>query len=246
MELPLRARLGTCISFNLRDLAPAEQSRLDVLLRYGDALGQGRRPDACDHCAAAEDDLALVEQGYGHLRSCGLDAVMRVERGVRWYGQGAVEAIADLLHDRMTEVLFAPDSEPAHLFAQQAPRSLTRVPLLDGGLLALERANRQLGLALADDEMDYLVRAFAALERDPTDVELMFAQANSEHCRHKIFNTQWQIDGDAQARSLFAMIKHTFEAVNGRGVLSAYADNAAVIERACGRTFLSRSPDAPL
>ena len=222
-----------------RDLVPAEKSRLDVLLRYGDALGRVDDPVLATTVPRPGTISPWSSKATDILRSCGLDGVMRVERGVCWYGQGTVEAIADLLHDRMTEVLFAPDSDPAHLFVQQAPRSLTRVPLLDGGLLALERANRQLGLALADDEMDYLLRAFAALERDPTDVELMmFAQANSEHCRHKVFNAQWQIDGNAQARSLFAMIKHTFEAVNGRGVLSAYADNAAVIEGpVAGRFF---------
>ncbi|HAC26735.1 MAG TPA: hypothetical protein DCF82_02755, partial [Marinobacter hydrocarbonoclasticus] len=115
---------------------------------------------------------------------------------------------------------------------------LGRVPVLSGGRDALVEANGRLGLALADDEIDYLVKSFVGLERDPTDVELMmFAQANSEHCRHKIFNASWDIDGEGQEKSLFAMIRNTFE-MNSEGVLSAYKDNAAVIAGSeAGRFF---------
>ena len=110
------------------------------------------------------------------------------------------------------------------------PRPLMRVDVLDGGRAALEAANRELGLALSDDEIDYLCENFTALGRNPTDIELMmFAQANSEHCRHKIFNASWMIDGQSQEKSLFGMIRTSYEA-SPDGILSAYSDNAAVAE----------------
>src|SRR5690606_21125630 len=119
--------------------------------------------------------------------------------------------------------------DAAQLFVRQAPAPQTRVDVLGGGRAALEQANRDLGLALADDEIDYLLDSFLTLGRNPVDVELMmFAQANSEHCRHKIFNASWTIDGVDQSLSLFKMIKNTYEKA-GDNVLSAYADNAAVI-----------------
>ena len=109
--------------------------------------------------------------------------------------------------------------------------------MLSGGRPALVEANQRLGLALADDEIDYLVESFSNLDRDPTDVELMmFAQANSEHCRHKIFNASWDIDGEGQQKSLFAMIRNTHE-MNSEGVLSAYRDNASVIRGSVGGRF---------
>ncbi len=127
----------------------------------------------------------------------------------------------------MTETVLEHASEAAALFAQQAPRPLQRE--LRGGRAALEQANRELGLALNADEIDYLLATFARLRRDPSDVELMmFAQANSEHCRHKIFNAAFVIDGVEQPKSLFAMIRNTHAQAPG-GVLSAYRDNAAVI-----------------
>src|SRR5690606_30870673 len=158
----------------------------------------------------------------------------RIERGIAYYVTGAVTetdkaTIAALLHDRMVETVFDNFEAVEQLFIKQAPAPQTSVDILSGGRDALAAANRDLGLALADDEIDYLVESFQALGRNPVDVELMmFAQANSEHCRHKIFNASWTIDGVEQSRSLFKMIKNTNE-VGGENVLSAYADNAAVI-----------------
>jgi len=161
---------------------------------------------------------------------CGLSSVARVERGVRWYLEGDDQAIRNAeilaaLFDRMTEAL-ADEAQLHAVFARHEPRRLSRVALKD-----LAGANTALGLALSDDEIDYLRRSFAALNRNPTDVELMmFAQANSELCRHKVFNAAWMIDGEEQDASLFQMIRNTHKHINGRGILSAYSDNAAVIE----------------
>ncbi len=169
--------------------------------------------------------------------NCGLGMVQRIERGVRFVVfadttlSGDQEAlIADLLHDRMTQAVFRDEHEIPTLFAVSEPAPMTTVPVLEGGREALAGANQSLGLALADDEIDYLVESYQKLERDPTDVELMmFAQANSEHCRHKIFNASWSIDGEEQDLSLFKMIRNT-HAMHSDGVLSAYKDNASVIE----------------
>jgi phosphoribosylformylglycinamidine synthase len=171
------------------------------------------------------------------LHNCGLDAVRRVERGIVWHiDRGGAplrpsqlgDAVA-LLHDRMTESVIGALDDAAALFQRREPERLASIPLLARGRDALENADRELGLALAPDELDYLVAQYNALGRDPTDVELMmFAQANSEHCRHKIFRADWTIDDEPQDRSLFAMIRTSYEAAPD-GVLSAYADNAAVI-----------------
>ncbi len=169
---------------------------------------------------------------------CGLQKVRRVERGIRWYLEDAPETIdLALVHDRMTEtVLFDEDFEG--VFAQLEPRAVESVALVTEGRSALERANVELGLALSIDEMEYLASAYSELGRDPTDVELMmFAQANSEHCRHKIFNASWEVDGQPQPKSLFAMIRNTHAQINGKGILSAYSDNAAVIEGSQEKRF---------
>ena len=116
-------------------------------------------------------------------------------------------------------------------FAQAAPKPVASVPLLREGMAALHEANARLGLALSEDEFEYLQDAYQTLRRDPTDVELMmFAQANSEHCRHKIFNADWIVDQQPQTKTLFGMIRNTHRQINGEGILSAYSDNAAVIE----------------
>ncbi|WP_226469162.1 phosphoribosylformylglycinamidine synthase [Luteimonas panaciterrae] len=175
------------------------------------------------------------------LRGAGLP-VKRVERGMRldlagWPSDAAAQtALAKLLHDPMTQSLLAAHDEAAALFAVPARGELERIALAD-----LESANARLGLALADDEIDYLRTRYAELGRDPSDVELMmFAQANSEHCRHKIFNASWTIDGEDQPLSLFKMIKHT-HAQTPEHTLSAYSDNAAVVEGYPARRF---RPDA--
>jgi phosphoribosylformylglycinamidine synthase len=177
-------------------------------------------------------------------RICGLAQVHRVERGVAWTVTGKVDderALLAALHDRMTESVLARLEEADALFEAHVPRPMKTIPLAAEGRDALVRADAELGLALAQDEIDYLAKSFTALGRDPHDVELMmFAQANSEHCRHKIFNAKFVIDGAPQADSLFGLIKKSTAASPG-GVLSAYKDNAAVVEGpVAGRFF----PDA--
>ncbi|HEU4618016.1 MAG TPA: phosphoribosylformylglycinamidine synthase, partial [Gammaproteobacteria bacterium] len=172
---------------------------------------------------------------------CGLP-VLRIERGrVYEIDTAARELAADelarlepLVHDRMTETVLRAAPTEELLFARHDPQPAAVVDVLGSGVAALERADRELGLALSQDEIEYLAEQFRALERNPTDVELMmFAQANSEHCRHKIFNASWLIDGAPAPKSLFQMIKNTYAAAPD-GILSAYKDNAAVL----------RGPDA--
>ncbi|WP_416310627.1 phosphoribosylformylglycinamidine synthase [Pseudomonas sp. W03] len=168
-------------------------------------------------------------------RNCGLAKIERIERGIAYYVSGELseadaQAVAARLHDRMTQLVLNQLEEASALFSHAQPKPLTVVDILAGGRAALEKANLDLGLALAEDEIDYLVKSFVELGRNPHDVELMmFAQANSEHCRHKIFNASWDIDGQAQDKSLFGMIKNTYE-MHREGVLSAYKDNAAVMK----------------
>ncbi|NMY40600.1 phosphoribosylformylglycinamidine synthase [Pseudomonas sp. WS 5013] len=167
-------------------------------------------------------------------RNCGLAKIERLERGIAYYVSGELsaadqQAVAAVLHDRMTQLVLGALEEASGLFSHAEPKPLTAVDVLGGGRAALEKANVELGLALAEDEIDYLVKSFVELGRNPHDVELMmFAQANSEHCRHKIFNASWDIDGESQDKSLFGMIKNTYE-MHRDGVLSAYKDNASVI-----------------
>ncbi|QQS54501.1 MAG: phosphoribosylformylglycinamidine synthase [Candidatus Competibacteraceae bacterium] len=211
---------------------------LDRLLQYGPAATQRHlggepaflvvpRPGTLSPWSSKATDIA---------RNCGLQHVRRIERGVAYYLEsersltdGESAELKPLLHDRMTEAVLGPDDDPAVLFAQTEPMPLASVDLLGGGRDALMVANRELGLALSEDEIDYLLDSFIRLGRNPSDVELMmFAQANSEHCRHKIFNADWIVDGIAQERSLFAMIRNTHEC-HPADVLSAYHDNAAVM-----------------
>ena len=218
-------------------LAPTEQDLLSRLLQYG------APPDRMPAGA-----LFLVVPRIGTIspwsskateiaRICGLERVRRIERGTLYAldAQLDVDArtrVAALLHDRMTESVLAGPDEAAELFRRFEPRPLVRVPLA-----ALERSNVELGLALTQEEIDYLREAFRALGRDPTDAELtMFAQANSEHCRHKIFNAEWVVDGERKEQSLFAMIRHT-HAVCPQGTVVAYSDNAAVMEGRVAQQF---------
>ncbi|WHZ11710.1 MAG: phosphoribosylformylglycinamidine synthase [Burkholderiaceae bacterium] len=155
------------------------------------------------------------------------------------------QALAAPLHDRMTESVLFERSEAARLFAALAAPPLARIDLLGGGRAALVEANRDFGLALADDEIDYLLAAFARLGRNPSDVELMmFAQANSEHCRHKIFNARFTIDGVPQEHSLFDMIRHTHRA-HPQHTVVAYADNASVMEGGNIQQFNAKSAESP-
>ena len=185
------------------------------------------------------------------LHNCGLHAISRVERGIQWRIQmttagGDTDArlqtvVVPRIHDRMTQAVIASVDGAGALFEHAAPRLLQSVDIAATGRAALEQANRDMGLALSDDEITYLLEHFRELQRNPNDIELMmFAQANSEHCRHKIFNCQWTIDGEDQHRSLFSMIRHTHDSHPGR-VLSAYADNAAVMSGSLASWFF---PDA--
>ncbi|BCO31386.1 phosphoribosylformylglycinamidine synthase [Thiohalobacter sp. COW1] len=232
-------------------LDASEQRRLERLLEYG--------PRAPAVPAGAQ--LFLVVPRLGTIspwaskatdiaHNCGLDRVHRIERGISYQvltpGDRPLEGeprrrFLELIHDRMTESVLESFEEAEGLFRSADPRSFERVDILGGGRPALETANRELGLALSEDEIDYLVESFNALNRNPSDVELMmFAQANSEHCRHKIFNANWVIDGKAREESLFDMIRETHRA-SPDGVLSAYHDNSAVIEGWEGRRLY---PDA--
>ena len=226
-------------------LSESDQAVLDRLLAYGPSVPAEEpdgvlflvvpRPGTLSPWSSKATDIA---------RNCGLRQIRRIERGIAYYVKAnrklsleQREKIAGLLHDRMTQKVFHEMGGAELLFHTDEPRTLNRVPVLSGGRQALVDANRSLGLALAEDEIDYLVKSFSDLERDPTDVELMmFAQANSEHCRHKIFNASWDIDGEGQEKSLFAMIRNTFE-MNSEGVLSAYKDNASVIAGSRGGRF---------
>ncbi|NBU24200.1 MAG: phosphoribosylformylglycinamidine synthase [Gammaproteobacteria bacterium] len=244
-----------------RDLAADELARLEALLTYGPRRTGGGAAGAAGDGDAAGIALWVVprpgtispwaSKATDIARVCGLAAVRRIERGIeyrlRLAGPAAPdaaaslpaaqrEAVAALLHDRMTEAVLTAADEARALFAREAPRPLRRISLAVGRE-ALVRADAELGLALSADEIDYLLAAFRALGRDPSDVELMmFAQANSEHCRHKIFNADWVIDGERQPKSLFAMIRNT-HARAPQGVLSAYRDNAAVIEGSAGERW---------
>ncbi|HEY4341905.1 MAG TPA: phosphoribosylformylglycinamidine synthase [Steroidobacteraceae bacterium] len=226
-------------------LTAGEQDLLAKLLTYGPAAEPGMR------AGAPSVQVLMVVPRAGTIspwsskatdiaQVCGLRAVRRIERGIRYelgieraLEPAAVARIAAPLLDRMTEMAVASAAEAEQLFARHAPGTLGTIGL-KAGRQALETANVQLGLALAADEITYLMEAFARLGRDPTDAELMmFAQANSEHCRHKIFNAQWTIDGIAQPKSLFAMIRNTHERAP-QGISSAYRDNAAVMEGSMG------------
>ena len=165
---------------------------------------------------------------------CGLGSIRRVERGIQWQFAGldnlAPESAVGVIYDPMTESLLDSERDTCALFVQSVPAPLVVIDLLAGGAQALESANREFGFALSDEEQVYLLKRFTELGRNPTDVELMmFAQVNSEHCRHKIFNAQWNIDGIDQDRSLFSMIRNTHNQ-NSSGTLSAYRDNSAVLE----------------
>ena len=172
-------------------------------------------------------------------RQCGFAAVTRIERGTAFHleAKGDLAAALPTLHDRMTESVLESTDEAEALFRHYAPQPLATVDVVGRGRAALVAANGKMGLALSEDEIDYLVEAFTKAGRNPTDVELMmFAQANSEHCRHKIFNADWVIDGAKQAHSLFGMIRESHKVSPG-GTVVAYSDNAAVLEGATAQRF---------
>ena len=221
-------------------LSGDEQDVLEQLLSYGPASPADRpagitfvvvpRPGTISPWSSKATDI---------VHNCGLEKVRRVERGIVYTleieaaaGLPEVqrEPVLALLHDRMTESVLFDVNDTDVLFRHAVPAPYETVDVLDGGRAALVTANGEFGLALSDDEIDYLVESFTALGRNPVDIELMmFAQANSEHCRHKIFNADWVIDGAPQHDSLFAMIRASYHA-SPDNVLSAYSDNAAVTQ----------------
>ena len=232
---------------------PAQASKvLDALLRYGPRI-ETQAVSGTTHTLIVVPRAGTISPWSSKATDiahvCGLDLIERIERGIEYTvaGEGldreALLTAAALLHDRMTETVVFVAEDAAQLFRHEPPKPLQRVPVLQQGRAALVVANRTLGLALSDDEIDYLHASFTRLARDPTDVELMmFAQANSEHCRHKIFNADWTIDGVQQPKSLFAMIRNT-HARAPEGVLSAYRDNASVIEGVHGQRWFAEGSD---
>jgi len=228
------------------ELTDLDADKLNKVLRYGPNVPV---QSLSDHLVLVIPRLGTISpwssKATDIAHNCGLQQVKRIERGTAFYliTSQALSAeeytvAAALLHDRMVEQTLTSLDQAKGLFVQTKPAPLEWIDILHGGREALVKANISLGMALAEDEIDYLVTAFVELGRNPTDVELMmFAQANSEHCRHKIFNASWSIDGEDQALSLFKMIKNTNE-LNGEGVLSAYIDNASVIKgHTAGRFF---------
>ena len=246
----LHARFTYFVSLS-EDLPQSDRERLDALLLSGDAVQTfpanvqliytAPRPGTISPWSSKATDIA---------QACHLDRVLRIERGICYALESTdalsgteLQALGAALFDRMTECQFASSADAAVLFESHDPAPLTVIPLLAEGPAALARANRELGLALSDDEIDYLVANYRNLDRDPTDAELMmFAQANSEHCRHKIFNADWIIDGEPQQERLFGMIRSTTEA-SPDGVVSAYSDNAAVIDGWQGQRLMPRAGD---
>jgi phosphoribosylformylglycinamidine synthase len=234
-----------------RDLNTGESSILQRILSYGPAAQAGE----------AKGELLLVVPRIGTVSPwsskatdialhCGLPAVERIERGIAYYldsrellSNADKQVLLPLIHDRMTESVLASFDEAQKLFQHFPPAPLATTDILGGGKPELVRANQEMGLALSNDEIDYLLENFQRLGRNPTDVELMmFAQANSEHCRHKIFNADWVIDGVKQPYSLFGMIKNTHRQ-HSEGTLVAYSDNASVIAGAKVERFYPASQE---
>ncbi|MEY2993544.1 MAG: hypothetical protein RL357_479, partial [Pseudomonadota bacterium] len=239
---------------HLADTADASQeSRLAELLKSWDvyagptegaSLLVGPRLGTISPWASKATDIA---------RNCGIQ-LHRVERLIEWrferksntaWTEAQIQGIAGLIHDRMTESVLLSRDEASQLFQSLAATPLEHVAVMAHGREALVEANQRFGLALAEDEIDYLVEAFTRLKRDPTDVELMmFAQANSEHCRHKIFNAQFVIDGQAQPHTLFGMIRHSHQ-TNPQHTVVAYSDNAAIMQGHAVRKFSASGQGAP-
>ena len=215
------------------ELTSDERVQLQHILGAQDEAQQ-LRPDQLCVCPRPGTISPWSSKATDILRNCGFAAVDRVERGIVYTFVGApnptpeqLAPLAPLLHDRMIE---APITDIEALFAQVAPRPLVHIPVLSEGRIALERANTAMGLALSDEEMDYFLSAYGKEQRNPTDVELMmFSVVNSEHCRHKIFNAEWIVDGQAQTHSLFDMIRHTHK-THPEGTVKAYSDNSGILQ----------------
>ncbi len=219
-------------------LSAEHRRRLEALLLSGEAPGRLSKGTSKLYVVPRHGTISpWSSKATDIARACDLAAVRRIERGTCYAlkfsaqpEQDELLQLSRLLFDRMTETVLESSGDARALFQAHEPAEIVTVPLLESGRAAVEAANGELGLALSEDEIDYLVASYTELERDPTDAELMmFAQANSEHCRHKIFNADWIIDGERQDERLFGMIRATTE-TSPDGVISAYSDNAAVIQ----------------
>ncbi len=227
-------------SFSNTSLSANEEKTLTQILTYGPSC-QTESP---------EGELFLVIPRIGTIspwasratdiaNNCGLKSLLRLERGTAYYvtskdgkalNPAERSAFTAAIHDRMTETVVASIDDADKLYHHAAPKPLSTVDILQDGKAALDAANNEMGLALSPDEVDYLVENYIKMDRNPTDVELMmFAQANSEHCRHKIFNADWVIDGAQQDISLFGMIRNTHKLNPGHTVV-AYSDNSSIVE----------------
>lgn len=222
------------------ELSPEEKTTLEKLLTYGPSR-EAREPEGTLFVVAPRPGTispwSSKATDIAHI--CGLSVVKRIERAIAYYvdfnggvTDGVLKAVKAKIHDRMTEKVFPALHLLDVLFMHDAPKKLVEVPIMTEGRNALVRADKEMGLALSPAEIDYLVESFSALKRNPTDVELyMFAEMNSEHCRHKVFGAEWTIDGEKKDLSLFQMIKNTYK-MHSTNILSAYKDNAAVMNGA--------------
>ena len=220
------------------ELSDVQHEVVQSLLKYGPAMSDTQLEGITFYVVPRVGTISpwsTKATDIAHI--CGLKNVLRIERGVEYQlefnnepDEQTLLKVMDILHDKMVEQIFDDIHACDALFNHHDPAPMMSVDILNGGRGELVVANSDLGLALSDDEIDYLLGSYVALKRNPTDVELMmFAQANSEHCRHKIFNASWTIDGEDQDVSLFGMIKNTYK-MHSEGVLSAYHDNSAVIQ----------------
>ncbi len=235
-------------------LTEAEQQRLKQLLDYGLPVNAEDIQDKKSVSLRVLPRLGTISpwasKATDIAHNCGLTGIKRIERGIEYilipekgllgskqFTEAQLGSIAAMLHDRMTETVVDVDFDGQALFRVLEGKPLQTVPVLSQGKAALNQANTELGLALSEDEIEYLVDAFTTLGRDPTDVELMmFAQANSEHCRHKIFNAKWKIDGEEKENTLFGMIRQT-HAAQPLGTVVAYSDNSAIMEGGVAQRF---------
>ncbi|UOD29099.1 phosphoribosylformylglycinamidine synthase [Massilia violaceinigra] len=242
-------------------LSAEDTSRLDAMLTYGEPAAASPREGVTEEFFVIPRMGTIspwASKATDIAHNCGMAHVHRIERGIAFSVSlktgllgssiGAAkklsdletEAVAALLHDRMTESVLRNADQASSLFRELEARPLESIDVLAAGKQALEKANTELGLAMSDDEIDYLFDAFTKAGRNPTDVELMmFAQANSEHCRHKIFNADWIVDGVSQPKTLFQMIKNTHE-LQPKGTIVAYSDNSSIMEGATVMRFYPR------
>lgn len=242
-------------------LSEDDQTRLAAMLTYGEPA-HAPAADGATEAFFVIPRLGTISpwasKATDIAHNCGMAHIHRIERGVAYsvilkggilgtslgstkhLNDTETQAVAGLLHDRMTESVLRNADDAAHLFRELEAKPFESIDVLAAGKQALEKANTDLGLAMSDDEIDYLLDAFTKAKRNPTDVELMmFAQANSEHCRHKIFNADWIVDGVAQDKSLFQMIKNTHQ-LQPKGTIVAYSDNSSIMEGATVTRFYPR------